>query len=166
MGKGVFKEHTRIPVTFSSAPSVGDMVWIDQTTGIVYSYDATRGLWISAAKHIFEFARKGAADGMYIPLLGDLGDSEDVYMPGKTAVIISVFCRSKRGNSRKGFEIRKNGSLLYEFYYDGSDNRVYSNNVLNYNIEEYDKIQVYVKKEGTSVINTVCRIETAWRYDV
>lgn len=166
MAKGVFEEHYRVKVAFGKEPSVGDMMWVDQTTGLVYSYDTTRSAWISTAKHMFEFARKGATDGMYIPLLGDLNDSGDVYMSGKSAIIVNVFCRSRSGNESKGFEIRKNGDLLYEFYYNGSGDRVFSSDGLNYNIEAYDMIQVYVKKAGEKVNDTVCRIETVWRYDL
>lgn len=166
MGKGVFEEHDRGTVNFGETPSIGELIWLDQTTGIIYNYDDTRDIWLSAAKHTFEFARKGASDGMYIPLLGDLDDSDDVYMAGKSAVIVSVFCRSKSGEESKGFEIRKNGNLLYEFYYNGSGTLVFINDELNYNIEVYDKIQVYTKKEGKAVNNTVCRVETAWRYDL
>jgi hypothetical protein len=166
MGKGTFQEHTRMPVTFGDAPSVGDMTWIDKNTGLIYNYDDTRSVWLSAAKHTFEFARKGSAKGMYLPLLGDLDDSDDVYMAGKQAVIVSVFCRSKWGDDSAGFEIRKNENIIYEFYYDGYGSKLYVNSSLNFNIDSYDKIQVYVKKAGSGVINTVCRIETAWGYDI
>ncbi len=166
MSKGVFQEHTRRPVTFGDVPAPGEMTWIDPNTGLIYNYDDTRSKWMSAAKHVFEFARKGAAKGMYIPLLGDLDNSDDVYMLGKSSVIVNVFCRSHTGDKNMGFEIRKNGDLLYEFYYDGSDNRRFSNDALSYDIEAYDKIQVYVKQMGSGVGNTVCRLETAWRYDV
>jgi len=166
MGKGVFEAHTRMPVTFGSTPSVGDMTWINPNTGLIFNYDDSRNKWLSAAKHKFEYARKGSAKGMYIPLLGDLDDTDDVYMSGQASTIIGVFCRSKAGDNNMGFEIRKNGAMIYEFYYDGSNNKRYINNYLNFNIEEYDKIQVYIKQMGSGARNTVCRIETAWRYDV
>jgi len=165
MGKGLFKEHTRVAVTFDTKPALNDKVWIDQTTGLIYNYDNTREFWLSASKHRFEFARKGSANGMYIPLLGDLDDSEDVYMPAQESMVTSISCRSNSGNKDQGFEIRKNGSLLYEFYYDGTKRR-YVNNSLSFSISVSDRIQVYVKKQGQGVKNTVCRVETAWRYDI
>ena len=166
MGKGVFHGHKKVSVTYGDQPNIGDMVWIDQTTGLMYNYDAVRGKWLSAAKHTFEYARKGSAKGMYIPLLGDLDDTDDVYMSAKSSTIVSVFCRSRAGDKGMGFEIRKNGSMIYEFYYDDSNNRRFSNSNLDFDIESYDKIQVYIKKMGSGARNTVCRIETAWRYDV
>lgn len=166
MGKGIFQEHTRRPVTFGDVPAPGDMTWIDPSTGLIYNHDDTRTKWLSAAKHTFEYARKGSVRGMYIPLLGDLDDAEDVYMPGKSAVIVAIFCRSMSGNKSAEFEIRKNGAMLYEFVYDGSNNRRHINTNLDYNVEVYDKLQVYVKPVGTATRNVVCRIETAWRYDV
>jgi len=165
MGKGIFHEHKRSQVTYDSSPSINDKVWIDQTSGIIYNYDDTRNEWLSASKHRFEVARKGSAKGVYLPLLGDLDYSDDVYMAGKKAVIVGVFCRSHSGDIDAGFEIRVNGSNVYEFYYNGVV-RLYINNDLNFNIEQYDKVQVYVKQIGSGVNNTVCRIETAWRYDV
>ncbi len=166
MGKGLFKAHTKAQVTFDTKPAVGDMVWIDRTTGLMYNYDNVRGKWLSAAKHMLEYARKGASDGMYLPLLGDLDDTDDVYMTGQSSVIVNVFCRSRVGNKNKGFEIHKNGEFLFEFNYDGSSNRRYSNTNLDFSILPYDMIQLFVKKDGPPVRNTVCRIETAWRYDV
>lgn len=166
VSKGVFSPHKRTQVTFDVKPGVGDMVWIDQSNGVVYNYDDYRKTWLSASKDKLEYARKGAADGMYLPLLGDLDNSEDVYLPGKPSIIVGIFCRSKSGDKNKIFEIRKNGELLYNFSYDGSDDLLYINNLMDIAIEAYDRINVYVTREGTSVRNTVCRIETARRYDI
>lgn len=166
MGKGVFQEHTRRPVTFGEVPAPGDMTWIDPSTGLIYNYDESRNKWLSAAKHIFEYARKGAAKGMYIPLLGDLDDTDDAYMTGKSATMVGIFCRSKWGDESAEFEVRKNGVMLYEFAYDGSNKRRHINNNLDFSISEYDQLQVYIKPVGIGAQNTICRIETAWRYDV
>lgn len=163
--KGVFREHTTSNISYGEGPDVNDMIWIDNSTGIIYNYDSERASWLSSSRHTFEFARKGSAKGMYIPLLGDLDDIEDVYVAGKSAAIVSVFCRSRAGDKNMGFEIRKNGVSIYDFYYDGTS-RLYSNDSLNFNLTLDDQIQVYVKLMGTGVLNTVCRIETAWRYDL
>lgn len=163
--KGVFKEHTTSNISYSNNPNVGDVIWIDNSTGIIYNYDAYREAWLSASRHTFEFARKGTAKGMYVPLLGDLDDIGDVYVSGKTASIVSVFCRSHKGDKNMGFEIRKNGVSIYDFYYDGTS-RQYTNDNLDFKLTPEDQIQVYVKQMGVGVLNTVCRIETAWRYDV
>jgi len=165
MGKGIFYEHKKAQVTYDTQPATNDKVWIDQTSGIIYNYDGTRNVWLSTAKHTFEFARKGSAKGIYLPLLGDLEYSDDVYMAGRQAAIIGIFCRSYSGENNAGFEIRINEEIVYEFYYNGTT-RLYINNELDITIQPYDKIQVYVKKIGSGVTNTVCRIETAWRYDV
>jgi len=164
MPKGQFSEHKRAIIGFDTTPALNEKVWMDQSTGIIYNYDASRSLWLSAAKHTFEFARKGASDGMYLPLLGDLDSVDDVYTAGKAAVIISVYCRSKSGNNDKSFELRKNGQTIFNFSYDNALN--YTNNNLNYTITSTDEIQVYVSSSGSSIRNTLCRIETAWRYDV
>ena len=37
MGKGVFHDHKKTQVTFDTAPGIGDMVWIDQTNGLMYN---------------------------------------------------------------------------------------------------------------------------------
>lgn len=166
MGKGTFIEHTRRPVTFGNVPSEGDMTWIDPNTGLIFNYDTSRGKWLSAAKHVFEYARKGSAKGMYVPLLGDLDDSDDVYMPAKSSTIVSIFCRSMDGDISAEFEVKKNGTMLYEFVYGGSNDRRHINNNLDFDIDLYDKLQVYIKPVGTGTRNVVCRIETAWRYDI
>lgn len=164
MERGLFKKHKRVKVAFDTNPSPGDMVWVDQTTGISYSYDNTRSKWLSTSKDRFEFARKGAANGMYIPLLGDLDDQEDVYMTGYDATIISVFCRSKDGNEDKTFEIRKNGTDIFHFHYDSSLS--YIDNNLNIDIAPLDEINLYVSGSGKKVRDTVCRIEIARRHDI
>ena len=166
MGKGMFMEHTRKPITFGNTPSEGDMTWIDNNSGIIYNFDDTRGKWMSASRNVFEYARKGTAKGMYIPLLGDLDDSDDVYISIKNAIIVSIFCRSMGGDVNAEFELRKNGEMIYEFEYDGSNNRNYINTNLNLDINIYDKIQVYVNNVGSGTRNVVCRVETAWRYDI
>ena len=164
MGKGLFTEHKRATIAFDTKPGINDRVWMDQSSGIIYNYDESRGIWLSASKHIFEFARKGASNGMYIPLLGDLDSIDDVYTTGKPAVITSIYCRSVKGNNEKEFELRKNGQSLFAFSYDNS--LEYNNNSLQFEIESIDEIQVYVSASGSSIRNTVCRVETAWRYNV
>jgi hypothetical protein len=86
-------------------------------------------------------------------------------MAGKSATIVGVFCRSKRGVKDMAFEIRKNGKTIFEFAYDGSGNFIYNNNELNLEIDSYDEIQIYVVKNNPGVVNTTCRLEISWRYE-
>jgi hypothetical protein len=162
--KGVFVKHMKSNISFENQPNSLDRIWMNPETKIIYKYDSNRGKWLSTNKDVFEFARKGAANGMHLPLLGDLDDVDDVYMTGTNATITSIFCRSKAGFDYKSFEIRKNSDLLFEFGYSGS--RLYINKSLNLDVDEYDEIQVYVKQSGPTVINTVCRLDINWRYDV
>lgn len=166
MAKGVFQGHVTGMISYGGVPNLGDILWIDPATNISYSYDTVRQKWLSTEKPVFEYARKGASKGVYLPLLGDLDDVEDVYMPSRPSTIVSVFCRSKSGDVYTEFELRKNGTTIYTFGYNGNINRVFLSNNLNLNIEITDKLQVYVTKSTTSVSNTVCRVETAWRYDI
>lgn len=161
--KGVFSQHRKTMVAFDTKPGIGDMVWIDQATGIIYNYDDYRNKWLSASKDKFEYARKGAADGMNIPLLGDLDDVDDVYTLSYAATIVGILCRSKSGNNLKEFEILKNGAVIFSFNYDGSNSRLYINDNLNIDVNAFDELTVHVTKTGTSVSNTVCRIEVARR---
>ncbi len=162
--KGCFEEHLKVPISFQDKPEVGDIVWMDRSTGIIYNFDNTRQLWLSTNKTSFEFARKGAADGMFLPLLGDLDAIDDAYVPGNKAIITSVICKSKTGNNEKLFDVFVNGSSVLNFNYDNK--RLYVNSNLNILIESEDEVQVYVNKGGSPVRNTSCRVETAWRYDI
>lgn len=164
MPKGLFKEHKNTMLSLEDKPKKHDTVWSDQTTGIMYNFDVSRGKWLSARKDRFEFARKGSSDGMYIPLLGDLDSIDDVYTTERKATITSIYCRSRSGNSYKIFQIHKNGSSIYQFGYTGS--KLVINTNLNIDILDTDTIQVYVSKTGGSVRNTVCRLGYSWRYDV
>jgi hypothetical protein len=152
-------------IVISPVPTPGSKFWLQPLNNIVYCFDEVRDKWLSTNRNVFSFARKGNSRGMYIPLLGDLDAVDDVYMPGKDSTIIGVFCKSNSGDESKGFEIRKNGTAIYTFSYDGSGSLTYSNSDLDLNINASDTIQVFVKKDGGNVINTICRIETAWRYD-
>lgn len=166
MAKGIFQKHTTGLITYGGTPGVGDILWIDQTTNISYSYDTVRQKWLSTEKPVFEYARKGASKGVYLPLLGDLDDVDDVYMPSRPSTVLSIFCRSKSGDNEATFELRKSGETIYTFSYNGDANLVFLNNDLNLNIEPTDKLQIYVSKNISITANVVCRVETAWRYDI
>lgn len=152
------------PISTGDNPVPSDLFWLNPANKVIYSFDSIRNIWVSAHRSLFSFARKGIADGMYLPLLGDLDSVDDVYMPGSEATIVSAFCRSVSGNVNKEFEIRVGGTSVYSFSYPGS--LTYNNNTLNIPIGIHDKVQVYVVKPGSSVKNTMCRLEVAWRYDV
>jgi len=164
MPKGVFTEHKNTMLSLEDQPREHDTVWSNQTTGIMYHFDESRNKWLSAKKDKFEFARKGSSDGMYIPLLGDLDDVEDVYGSEKDATITGIWCRSKSGNNYKVFQIHVNGVNVYQFGYTGT--RLYINNNLDIDIANEDTVQIYVMDSGTPVRNTVCRLGYSWRYDV
>ena len=162
---GVCSTDEVTPIFVGSSPDPGIKFWLRPENNVVYCFDDVRSKWLSTNRNIYSFARKGNAKGMYIPLLGDLDAVDDVYMPGKDSVIVSVFCKSCSGDETKEFEIRKNGIAIFTFSYDGSDSLIYSNNDLDLNVDASDTIQVFVTKSGGNVMNTICRVETAWRYD-
>lgn len=162
MSKGTFMPHSRADVSLANAPRPDDRVWMDPSSGIIYNYDDERSKWLSASKDVFEFARKNASSGMYIPVLGDLDDVEDVYTFRRSATITGIMCRSKIGNMSKGFTIKINGSNVLQFNYV---NGTYNNPRLDVDVNAMDEIQVYING-GDYVKNTVCRIEFAWRYDI
>ncbi len=152
--KGTFDEVTE-----------ADMSNLATTDGGIAVYDDTRGKWMSASKTYFEFARKGVSKGMYLNTLGELDDADDGFTPGKNAVIVSVFCRSKSGNKSQDFEIHKNGVSIFSFSYDGVTRR-YTNKDLSLDISATDTIQVYTKVPGTGTRNCFCRLEVGWKYDI
>jgi hypothetical protein len=162
MGKGTFTPHLRADVSLASAPRPDDRVWMDPSSGIIFNYDDERGKWLSASKDVFEFARKNASSGMYIPVLGDLDDVEDVYTFRRPATITGIICRSKQGNRSKSFTVRVNGVVVWNFQYI---NGVYMNAALDIDVEAMDELQLYING-GDYVKNTVCRVEFAWRYVV
>ena len=164
---GVSEEGEVAPIYIGDVPDTSTTkFWLRPENNVVYCYDDVRSKWLSTNRSIFSFARKGNASGMYIPLLGDLDAADDAYSPNKDSTIVSVFCRSQSGAEDKGFEIRKNGSSIYSFDYDGSGSLTYTNTDIDLNIDSADRLQVYVVKNGGNVINTICRIEMAWRYDI
>lgn len=166
MGRGSFINHRKGEVSYANLPTKSDMIWIDPVTGVQYSFDNVRNYWLSTSKHEFEFARNGNADGMYLPLMGDLYDVEDAYVLPYNAVITGVWCRSKLGETSKSFDIRINGATAFTFAYDGSGNRLYINNDLNIAVESLDEINIYVSKDGDAAKNTVCKLETSRRFDI
>jgi len=164
---GVYSPPECCVITISDTPEDDAKIWLDSSSSVVYYKDNNRDdKWLSINKHAFEYARKGSAKGMYLPLLGDLDAVDDTFMSGRTATMVSLSCKSRAGDKNAEFEIRKNGVMLYEFAYDGSDNRRHINNNLNFDIELDDEVQVYVKNLGSSVNNTYCKIEISWRYEV
>lgn len=162
MGKGTFIPHSRADVSLANAPRPDDKVWMEPSSGIIYNHDEERNKWLSASKDVFEFARKNASSGMYIPVLGDLDDVEDVYTFRRDATITGIICRSKLGYMSKGFIVKVSGANVLAFNYV---NGVYSNAALNIDVSAMDEIQVYIG-DGPYIKNTVCRIEFAWRYDI
>jgi len=187
MNKGVFEEHRKARITYDDHPDIADKIWMDKVNNIIYSHDPVRNSWLSSSRNHVIFFKKGRASGMCLPLSGTslvesslttattLNDEEsleslesidklfDIYMPGQKATIMGLFCRSDRGNHAQRFELRKNGECLYSFSYDGQ-HLFYINNSLNLELEPYDKVQLYVYKEKKPIKNTICRLETAWRY--
>lgn len=166
MRKGSFLKRNYKEISLGSTPKINDKIWMDITSGIIYNYDDTRGKWLSTAKYIFEFARSGNADGIYLPLLGDLSAAEDVYRAGKNLTIISLNCsiRDLQKNKPKGFEIHINGHTIHEFFCN--EQEVCYNSELNYDMSSSDRLQVFVVYDGNKAKNVVCRVETAWRYDL
>lgn len=161
--RGRFKTHKRVMVTYDSDPAPGDMIWVDQVTGFAYNFDNLRQKWLSTTKDAFEFARKGPASGMYIPLLGDLDNADDVYITGYPATIVGVFCRSKDGKTSKVFDVLRNGAPIYSFSYDHT--YTHTNNNLDIDIDANDEINFYVSSGKDKVKNTVCRVILARRYE-
>jgi len=160
--KGIFNKHKSALVTFDTKPGANDMVWIDQSNGVIYNYDNFRGEWLSTSKDKLEFARKGSANGMALPLLGDLGDLDDVYALAESSIITGIFCKSKSGSTPKYFQIIRNDTVLFTFEY--TDNKLmYSNNSLNIPVNYLDELSVYVTKSNSSISNTICRLELARR---
>jgi len=162
MGKGTFTPHLRTDVSLDSAPRPDDRVWMDPSSGIIFNYDDERGKWLSASKDVFEFARKNASYGMYLPVLGDLDDVEDVYTFRRNATVTGIICRSKQGDMSKLFTVRVNGVVVLNFQYV---NGLYTNAYLDIDVSAMDELQVYIGA-GAFVKNTVCRIEFSWRYDI
>jgi len=161
---GIYTESVAIPITVS-APTPDDVVWADTTTGVLYMYDSDKNTWLSNQRNSLIFFRKGNTKNMYLPLSGDLDYVLMSHITGKPSKLLGVFCKSESGNVVQGFEIRKNGSTLFEFSYPGTGVLIYSNYNLNFNVEIDDKLQIYVK-EGSNIFNTFCRLDLAWRYDV
>jgi len=163
------------------SPDVNSPVWLDPSSNFFYCFDSVRESWLSSNKDYPVFSKKGSANGMYLPLVTEfslssvsnpsdadsvstVGSLDEAYMPGKPATITGIFCRSKRGNKSMKFDIKKNSSTIFTFEYDGSGDLIYNNTDLNLEIDTYDEIQIYVYRKGSSVINTLCRLEIAWRY--
>ncbi len=185
MSKGVFEEHRKARITYGDSPDIADKIWMDKTNDLIYSYDSVRGVWLSSSRHHVIFYKKGRVSGMYLPLsteslvetslattllntknidsIESLDSLLDVYIPGNYATIMSIFCRSQRGSLTQRFELRKNGQPFYNFSY-GGQNLFYINNNLNLEMDPYDEIKLYIYKKKIALKNTVCRIETAWRY--
>lgn len=166
MDRGSFIRHKRVKVSYADLPTERDRVWLDPVTGIQFSYDPTRDIWLSSSKDTLAFARNGNASGMYLPLLGDLYDTEDVYLSPYASVITGIWCRSKGGEESKSFDLRINREAVFTFSYDGSENRVYVNNDLSINTDAQDEINIFVSKELGTVKNTVCKVEITRRYVV
>ena len=160
---GIPLELVTAPIVIGGEPNPADIFWLNPENKMIYIFDELRNIWQSTHRGSFSFARKGNADGMYLPPLGDLDSVDDVYMSGNNAAIVSVFCKSVSGDKNKEFEIRINKVPIYSFSY--SDNLIYSNNKLNIPIGIQDRIQVYVVKAGDKIKNTLCRLEIAWWYD-
>jgi hypothetical protein len=161
MSKGSFVVHNRADISLSSSPGIRDKVWLDPATGVIYNYDDSRDKWLSASTDVFEFARKNPTSNMYLPLLGDLDNADDVFTFRRGAAIVGITCKSKGGNSSKSFEIRLNGSVLHAFTYV---NREYIKHDLDLDVSAGDELQLFVGADQ-HVNNTVCRIEFSWRYD-
>jgi hypothetical protein len=158
-------EEETAPLLIAPTPDTNSPFWLNPNDSMLYVYDSSRSAWLSTHRDLYSFARRGQADGMYLPPLGDLDSSDDVYMSERPATIVNVFCRSTSGDDDKEFEIRANGTTIHSFSYDGTGDMVYRSSNLNIELSVYDKLQVYVSKTGGKVYNTLCRIETAWRYD-
>lgn len=161
MSKGSFVAHNRSDISLSSTPGIRDKVWLDPLSGTIYNYDDSRDKWLSSSTDVFEFARRNPISNMYLPILGDLNNEEDVFTFRINAVIIGITCKSKGGNSSKSFEIRLNGSVLHAFTYV---NREYIKHDLDLDVNAGDELQLFVGS-GQHVTNTVCRIEFSWRHD-
>ena len=160
--KGIFNKHKSALVTFDTKPGINDMVWIDQSNGIIYNYDNYRNTWLSTSKDKLEFARKGSANGMTIPLLGDLDDVNDVYVISEPSTITGIFCKSKSGEVGKEFHIIKNSTTIFTFEYVDNE-LIYLDSSLNISINRLDELSVYITKSKNAVNNTICRIELARR---
>ena len=166
MTKGSFVKRLYKEISLNTTPRTTDKVWMDPYTGTIFNYDSVRSKWLSTAKYIFEFARSGNSVGIYLPLLGDLDAAEDVYRAGKKLTIVSVSCsiQTLQYDVPKGFEIHINGAPIHEF--SCLAGVVCYNDTLNYDMDSSDKLQLYVTNDDNKAKNVVCRIETAWRYDL
>lgn len=180
MGKGKFKPRNRSELSFYSAPEKNNKIWMNPKTGVIYNYDEERGKWLSTAKHMFEFAKRGNASNIYIPLLGDLDTASDVYKAGKNLTIVGVACGVRRlvHTNKKIFEIQINRRCVYKFMCE-KENLFFFRDDLNFDMRFRDVLQIFVSGYGETSAetgdyvgfnkcgyaqNVVCRVESAWRY--
>lgn len=163
--KGVFT-HKKKSGNFSTGtqPESNDSLWLDEATGVMYVYDNYRSKWLSSDRIYTEFLRRGKADGIYLPIYGDLDTNEDCFVPSKDSTIIGIHCRSKSGSVDKIFNVLINGELVHQFNYEGSETE-YTNLDLNIDIDKTDRLKIYAVRDGSPTVNPHCRLETAWRYD-
>lgn len=163
--KGVFTHKTsQQGYSTGASPGTNDSLWLDGDSGILYAYDGVRLKWLSSNRIYTEFLKRGKADGMFLPIYGDLDSNEDCFVPSKNSTIVGIHCRSKSGNVDKIFYIFINDLLVYEFNYEG-DTTEHTNLDLDINIEKTDKLKIYAVRDGSPTVNPHCRLETAWRYD-
>lgn len=131
---------------------------IANINGVLYSYDATRGKWLSIDQPNVSYqARLG--DANYLST-GYHSDTNAGYLAARDGTILAVAANGGKGNQTKEFEIHVGGSSQASFSLTAGE---HNNNTLDIDFSAGDNIQVYCAATGAPIRSPRVNLIIAWR---
>jgi hypothetical protein len=131
--------------------------------GIPYIDDPTRaGKRLSVHRQHFGFGRNGNADNTYLRV-GDALNNESGWVMPRDATITAWSVFYPGGAASKGFEIRINNVAVALASATVTQDVVTLQKNLNIDIDEGDRLQVFVVAAGGNANDANSSIEVAWR---
>ncbi len=149
------------PNTSTPTGSSAGQMHVDNTNGILYIYDATRGKWLSVDRTMVGWGRNNSnTTNEYLRQFNGAPSIVNGWRMIRNATITAISAQTDK-NQTWTLEIRKNDSSNIITSLTISNSKGNHSNTVNINVNEGDYLQAYCN--GNSIDYPQTLIEIAWR---
>lgn len=152
-----FTPYTVLPTTNLTDGQLG------MTEGVLYTYDMTRGSWLSVQRQTLIFGRSGTTSDQYLNFAGGGISNKSGYRMMRNACIVGISVQTSNSNNYI-IHIRKNDlpDNILSLVVSGEGNE---DTTANTNILTTDHLQCYLEYTGAEygVDDPMVYLEFAWR---
>ena len=135
--------------------------WYNTEDRVLYTWDPSRGDWLSNNIHNYLFTYQGACSGLYLSI-GTVGH-EDVYyyIPRAATITAIIMASEQKGEPAKSFDIKDGATTVTSFTGSGFK---YQDMLADYDLDSGAELKIFCTAAGQACRNPVIILEIRWRY--